>query len=53
MRIWLQPDKMKQYGLVPSDISGALAEQNIEAAPGSFGEQSSLNSSTPCAIRDV
>lgn len=40
MRIWLQPDKMKQYGLVPSDISGALAEQNIEAAPGSFGEQS-------------
>ena len=42
MRIWLQPDKMKQYGLVPSDISGALAEQNIEAAPGSFGEQSKL-----------
>jgi len=33
---------MKQYGLVPSDISGALAEQNIEAAPGSFGEQSNL-----------
>ena len=42
MRIWLQPEKMKQYGLVPSDISGALAEQNIEAAPGSFGEQSNL-----------
>jgi len=42
MRIWLLPDKMKQYGLVPSDISGALAEQNIEAAPGSFGEQSKL-----------
>lgn len=40
MRIWLKPEKMKQYGLVPSDISGALAEQNIEAAPGSFGEQS-------------
>ena len=42
MRIWLRPEKMKQYGLVPSDISGALAEQNIEAAPGSFGEQSNL-----------
>ena len=40
IRIWLKPEKMKQYGLVPSDISGALAEQNIEAAPGSFGEQS-------------
>ena len=42
MRIWLQPDKMKQHGLIPSDISGALAEQNIEAAPGSFGENSDV-----------
>ena len=42
MRIWLQPDKMKQYGLIPSDISGALAEQNIETAPGSFGENSDV-----------
>ena len=42
MRIWLKPEKMKQYGLVPSDISAALAEQNIEAAPGSFGEQSNM-----------
>lgn len=42
MRIWLKPDKMKEYGLVPSDISGALAAQNIEAAPGSFGEQSNV-----------
>ena len=40
MRIWLKPDKMKQYGLIPNDISAALAEQNVEAAPGSFGEQS-------------
>ena len=39
MRIWLKPDVMAQYGLVPTDISYALAEQNIEAAPGSFGEQ--------------
>ena len=42
MRIWLKPEKMKQYGLIPSDISGALAEQNIEAAPGKFGEQSNM-----------
>lgn len=39
MRIWLKPDVMAQYGLMPSDISNALAEQNIEAAPGAFGEQ--------------
>ena len=30
---------MAQYNLVPSDISGVLAEQNIEAAPGQFGER--------------
>ncbi|MCF2487748.1 efflux RND transporter permease subunit [Dyadobacter sp. CY347] len=39
MRIWLKPDVMATYGLVPSDVSIALAEQNIEAAPGQFGEQ--------------
>ncbi|MBE6300899.1 MAG: efflux RND transporter permease subunit [Parabacteroides distasonis] len=39
MRIWLKPDIMAQYKLVPSDISAALAEQNIEAAPGQFGER--------------
>lgn len=39
MRIWLKPDKMAQYHLMPTDVSTALAEQNIEAAPGSFGEQ--------------
>ena len=42
MRIWLKPDVMKQYNLMPSDISGLLAEQNIEAAPGAFGEQSNV-----------
>ena len=42
IRIWLKPDKMKQYGLVPSDIMGVLAEQNIEAAPGSLGENGSV-----------
>ena len=39
MRIWLKPDIMAQYGLMPSDITGILAEQNIEAAPGQFGAQ--------------
>ena len=39
MRIWLKPDVMAQYGLQPSDISAALADQNIEAAPGALGEQ--------------
>ena len=39
MRIWLKPDVMAQYKLIPSDVAGALAEQNIEAAPGQFGER--------------
>ncbi|QXU40989.1 efflux RND transporter permease subunit [Pedobacter sp. D749] len=38
MRIWLKPDVMATYGLVPNDISVALADQNVEAAPGQFGE---------------
>ena len=42
MRIWLKPEVMKQYNLMPSDISGVLAEQNIEAAPGTFGERSNV-----------
>lgn len=37
MRLWLKPDKMAQYGLIPDDISNVLAGQNIEAATGSFG----------------
>ncbi|MCI5783705.1 MAG: efflux RND transporter permease subunit [Bacteroidales bacterium] len=39
MRIWLKPEVMAQYHLMPSDISAVLAEQNVEAAPGAFGEQ--------------
>ena len=38
MRIWLKPDVMASYGLVPSDVMALLAEQNIEAAPGQLGE---------------
>ena len=42
MRIWLDPEVMKQYNLMPSDISNVLAEQNVEAAPGTFGELSDV-----------
>ena len=38
MRLWLDPDKMRAYGLIPSDVSAILAAQNFEAAPGSLGE---------------
>ncbi len=40
MRIWMRPDVMAQYGLVPSDVTAALAEQNIESATGAIGENS-------------
>ena len=40
MRVWLKPDVMAQYNLIPSDVTAILAEQNIEAATGSFGENS-------------
>lgn len=40
IRIWLKPDVMAQYGLIPQDINGVLAEQNLEAATGALGENS-------------
>lgn len=40
LRIWLKPDVMAQYGLVPSDITSVLDEQNIESPTGAFGENS-------------
>ena len=40
MRIWLKPERMAQYGLVPSDITAILGEQNIEAPTGALGESS-------------
>lgn len=39
MRMWIDPIKMKNYNLVPTDIVQALSEQNVEAAPGKFGER--------------
>lgn len=38
MRIWLQPDKMAAYGLVPADVTNALNAQNFNAAPGKIGD---------------
>ncbi len=40
MRIWLKPDVMAQYKMIPSDVTAVLAEQNIEAATGALGEDS-------------
>ncbi|MFP9116629.1 efflux RND transporter permease subunit [Flavobacterium sp. RNTU_13] len=38
MRIWIDPEKMASYNITPADIQAALQEQNVEAAPGKFGE---------------
>jgi len=38
MRIWIDPEKMAAYNVSPKDIQAALQEQNVEAAPGKFGE---------------
>ena len=40
MRIWLNPQRMAQYGLMPSDVTAVLGEQNVEAATGTLGEDS-------------
>ena len=40
MRIWLKPEAMASYGLIPADVVAALSAQNLEAAPGKFGENS-------------
>ena len=40
MRVWLKPDVMAQYKLIPSDVTAALSEQNIESATGTLGENS-------------
>lgn len=40
LRIWMKPDVMAQYGLVPDDVFAAIGNQNMVAATGSLGEQS-------------
>lgn len=38
MRVWLDPVKMANYGLIPADVTAAINEQSLEAAAGQFGE---------------
>lgn len=40
MRVWLQPERLAAYNLNPSDVIASISEQNIEAAPGKFGDNS-------------
>ncbi|PWJ57426.1 HAE1 family hydrophobic/amphiphilic exporter-1 [Dyadobacter jejuensis] len=46
MRIWLDPDKLASLNMVPSDISAALAEQNLQIAAGTVGGNPQPNSQT-------
>ena len=39
LRIWMKPELMAQYGVVPDDITAALAEQNLESPAGQLGEK--------------
>lgn len=41
LRIWLDPSKMAQHGLMPTDIAAVLAEQNVESPTGTLGAESS------------
>ena len=38
MRIWLKPDRMAAYSVTPQEVIAAIQSQNVEAAPGKFGE---------------
>ncbi|MFB9844944.1 efflux RND transporter permease subunit [Mucilaginibacter ginsenosidivorans] len=40
MRIWLKPDRLTAYNLSPQDVTAAIKDQSLEAAPGRFGEAS-------------
>ncbi|GAA4315337.1 efflux RND transporter permease subunit [Mucilaginibacter gynuensis] len=40
MRIWLKPDRLTSYNLTPQDVTSAIKDQSLEAAPGRFGESS-------------
>ncbi len=40
MRIWLQPEKLATYGLMPTDVVAAINEQSLEAAAGALGQNS-------------
>ena len=53
MRIWLRPDVMAQYKLIPSDVSAALAEQNVEAAPDNLVNVATRHSSIRSVTKAV
>jgi hydrophobe/amphiphile efflux-1 (HAE1) family protein len=40
MRVWLNPQKMANYGLIPADVNQAIADQSLESAPGKLGQES-------------
>lgn len=44
MRIWMNPQKMASYGLVPQDVVNALVAQNVQVAAGSVGTPPQLTS---------
>jgi multidrug efflux pump len=37
MRVWLNPDKLRGYGMSATDLQKALADQNVQFAAGSIG----------------
>ena len=43
MRIWLKPDRLTANNLSPQDVLNAIQEQNLEAAPGRFGQSSTAS----------
>ncbi|HZK68681.1 MAG TPA: efflux RND transporter permease subunit, partial [Paludibacter sp.] len=47
MRVWLKPDVMKSYNITPSEVTAALQDQNIEAAPGELGANSNQSFQYP------
>jgi multidrug efflux pump len=66
MRVWLDPYRLDQYGLIPADISRAISAQNAQVAAGQLGHQpvvtgQQLNAivtaqtklSTPAEFRDI
>lgn len=40
LRVWLNPEVMAQYGLVPNDIAAAIDAQSFVTATGTLGQQS-------------
>lgn len=43
MRVWLKPDRLTAYNLSVQDVLKSIQEQNIEAAPGRFGQSSTAS----------